>query len=250
MKTIITGFVALFLMLFSFSFALAENETTNESATPMLISAPVENTSMEVEDNETVSDSQVFWKKVGIAFTFNQEKKAEMELKLAEMELIRARIASKNNNTNAMVKALEAHQRLIARVQERVSKFDEKKNSTERVVGIERAIQAHEAKIARLNNLVATNPNLTAEQIANIQARISQAENNTQHLRDVAEAKLDKLELRRLAMNASGDRVQERKELRNESERLGLNGSGEKLRERVQQRIESRTNNSFEEESD
>lgn len=214
MKIKTIGMVAL-MMLFSFSLVLAENETsdvsTGDSVVPTLISAP-ENDSIDLDedDNQTVSDGQVFWKKVDIAFTFNQEKKAEKEMKLAELELIRAKIAAKNNNSQAMIKALEAHQTLIALVQNRVSKIDEKKNVTDKVVGIDRAIQAHEAKIARLNNIIANNTNLTTEEIARIQENIAITQNNTQHLKEVAEAKLDKLELRRTAMNAEGDDIQKR----------------------------------------
>jgi len=245
MRTTLIGMIVL-MNVFSFSFALADNETIDGPENPMIISAPVENTSVEVEDNETVSDGQIFWKKIRIAFTFNQEKKAEYELRLAEMQLIRARIAARNNNTNVMINALKAHQELITKVQGRVSKFDEKRNSTEKVVGIERAIQTHEAKIARLNNLVANNPNLTTEQVTKIHESITRTETNTQHLKSIAKAKLDKLELRRLAINASENRIRERAQEMTEV----INDSGEQARERIRQRIESRTNNGSKEESD
>jgi len=234
MKIKIIGIVAL-MMLLNFSLVLAENETsdvsTGDSVVPTLISAP-ENDSIDLDedDNQTVSDVQIFWKKVDIAFTFNQEKKAEKEMKLAELELIRAKIAAKNNNSQAMIKALEAHQTLIALVQNRVSKIDEKKNVTDKVVGIDRAIQAHEAKIARLNNIIANNTNLTTEEIARIQENIAITQNNTQHLKEVAEAKLDKLELRRTAMNAEGDdiqkRIQNKTHVNYENNSEMVNGSG------------------------
>lgn len=74
MKKILIGMVAL-MMLFSFSLVLAENENSSDS-TVQDLTPTLENDSANLDDNQTVSDSQIFWKKVGIAFTFNQEKKA------------------------------------------------------------------------------------------------------------------------------------------------------------------------------
>jgi hypothetical protein len=194
MKTKITGFIALFLMLFSFSFALAENETVNSSDVPMLISAPVEDSVLNETEaiDETEAAGNLFWKRAGIWFTFNQEKKAEKELKLAELQLIRARIAARNNNTQAMENALEAHKKLIERVQERVSKI-ENGNASEKLTGLDRAIQLHQTRIARFNAQL-NNSNLSAEQIEKLQERIEKAQENTQHLREVADER--RLEVR------------------------------------------------------
>ena len=230
MKTIITGFIALFLMLFSFSFALAENETVNvsEEVIPTLISAPVEDSVLnETEEvTETEATGSIFWKRAGIWFTFNQEKKAEKELKLAELQLVRARIAARNNNTGAMENALEAHKKLIERVQERVSKI-ENGNASGKLTGLDMAIQAHQARIARFNAQL-NNSNLSAEQIEKLQERIEQAQENTQHLREVANERREKLELR---LNA-------------------VNGSKEQLRERARERVMDQVENESEDESE
>lgn len=206
MKTT-TVLIALFLMLFSFSFAMAENvDNSSSEDSPMLISAQ--------EDEGNISESEamenLFWKKADIWFTFNQEKKAEKELKLAELQLVRARVAAKNNNTKAMEGALEAHQRLIEKIQKRISKFEDKdsaaelKNATDKLVGLERAMEVHELRIDRLNVLL-NNSNLSADEIAKIQARIEKAENSTQHLRDVSEAQRERNELKIKAMNGTGN---------------------------------------------
>lgn len=181
--------MALFLMLFSFSFALAENVSDNSSNenTPMLISAPVEAGDLNESEVENEAKGNLFWKQMDIWFTFNQEKKAEKELKLAEFQLVRARIAAKNNNTRAMEGALEAHRRLIEKVQERVSKI-ENGNASEKLIGLDRAIQVHQARIARFNAQL-NNSNLSAEQIENLQEIIEKAQENTQHLREVANEK-------------------------------------------------------------
>lgn len=229
MKTIMAGIVALLLMLFSFSFALAENETNNVSnETPVLISAPVDTEINNISEDEAMGN--LFWKKADIWFTFNQEKKAEKELKLAELQLVRARVAAKNNNTRAMESALEAHKNLIEKVQNRISKFEDKnsatelRNATEKLVGLERAMEVHELRIERLNVLL-NNSNLSDDEIAKIQARIDQAENNTQHLKDVAQAQRERNELKLKAMNKTRKETEDEKE--NESETVnGSNGKG------------------------
>lgn len=207
-KKVMIGFVALFLMLFSLSFALAENGSVSLNETPNLISV-----SEDVEINnisEEEATGNLFWKKADIWFTFNQEKKAEKELRLAELQLVRARIAAKNNNTKAMEGALEAHRNLIEKVQARISKFEnrdsakELRNATDKLVGLERATEVHELRIERLNMLL-NQSNLSADEIARIQARIDQSQNNTQHLRDVAQQQRERNELKLKAMNQTGN---------------------------------------------
>jgi chromosome segregation ATPase len=200
MKTLIIGLMAVF-MLSAFSAMVLAEEVTDE---PNLIAT--ENSTIDQatanaindELNESASVIDTTLARIGIGFTFNQEKKAEKELKLARLELIMAKIAAKNNNTEAMEKALEAHERIIARVQERINALDGKatkegiKKSAEKLVGLERAIEVHEARIAKLNEILVS-ANLTEEQIANIQARLEKAENSTAHLKEVQAAKIDKL---------------------------------------------------------
>jgi hypothetical protein len=205
MKKTTIGFVALFLMLFGFSFALAENDTLDSSLvsneTPMLISAQVDVELDNVSEKEATGN--LFWKKLDIWFTFNQEKKAEKELKLAEFQLVRARVAARNNNTKAMENALEAHKQLIERVQERVSKI-ENGNASEKLIGLDRAIQVHQARIARFNAQL-NNSNLSAGQIEKLQERIGQAQENTDHLREVANERRLEFEKRFRERNVSDD---------------------------------------------
>ncbi len=212
-----TGFVALFLMLFSFSFALAENASVNDSVNnsdvPILISAPL------VDDNvsESEASGNFFWKQADIWFTFNQEKKAEKELKLAELQLVRARIAERNNNTKAMEKALEAHQKLIERVKERISRFDNTSGNVTKLIGLERALEVHQFRIDKLNETLG-NANLTAEQREKLQERLGQAQENTDHLIEVAQEKRDKLEQRKMNLSGNGSREKAMGRNRNGSE--------------------------------
>jgi hypothetical protein len=169
------------------------------------------NEQLDQEFNESSSGS-VGWEKVKNWLIFNQEKKAERELKIAKMLLIQARIAEKNNNTEAMEKALDKHNKILDKLDKRMNKMKENSNSNrelEKVIGLERAILVHEARIARLNSLL-QNENLTDEQIAKIEEKISKAENVTARLTSLQEARADKLEIKLMAkLNITEQEAQE-----------------------------------------
>ena len=213
MKILIIGLMAL-LLVSAFSIAvMAEDAVSNETASEDTIISPepaeTVDPATEAEINDELNDSAgagtVLIERVKLWFTFNQEKKAQIELKIARLELVRARIAAKNNDTAAMEKALEAHNRLLEKVQARIEKLDGKatkagiKDSVAKFVGLERAIQVHEARIAKLNEILAYE-NLTEEQIAIVQAKLDKAETNTAHLIEVQAAKVDKLKTRLMAV--------------------------------------------------
>lgn len=211
--------IILVLLAFVLAMPLAlaeENVSANVSsdATPVLISEDVSNvTDVEADLNEAdnVGALGMGLKKMGLWFTFNQEKKAEKELQLAKLQLIRAKIAAKNNDSAAMEKALEAHQALIEKVQVRMDKMQNKSK------GLDRAIEVHEARIAKLN-LALLNANLTNEQRQGVEEIISKLENVTSHLRGVETRIENKSESIRERANSSGekgDKVRER--VRNES---------------------------------
>ncbi len=143
----------------------------------------------DLNENESINGLKMGWRNVEIWFTFNQEKKAEKELDLARLELIRAKIAAKNDNSVAMEKALDAHQKILDRVEKRVGKV--------KLTGLERAIQVHEARIAKMNEILA-NANLTAEQKTKIEAKITKATNVTAKLSELNNEKKEK------AGNATG----------------------------------------------
>ena len=194
------------LLMSVFSVAVMAEEAAVATADES-IQAVDQATVAEVNDelNESVSAVDIGMAKIGLWFTFSQEKKAEKELKLARLELIRAKNAALNNNTKAMEKALEAHERIIARVQNRINAIDGAftkegaKESVTKLVGLERAIQVHEARIAKLGEILSSG-NLTEEQIVKIQARLDQAENNTAHLKEVEAAKIDKIKTKLMAV--------------------------------------------------
>jgi len=269
MKTIIIGLIVVLMLSVFSAMVLAEEATDNESQT--VISPGLEETNQTVDQettneindelNGSASVVDTTLARIDIWLTFNQEKKAEKELKLARLELIRAKVAALNNNTRAMEKALAAHEKIIARIQERIDAIDGKttkagvQNSVSKLVGLERAIEVHEARIAKLNEILA-GANLTDEQIAKIQARLDQAINNTAHLKDVEAAKIDKLTTRLMAIanlteEEAAAKIDEIKDAQNLSAIKALVSEIKSARaEKIQERLRERTREAEENETE
>lgn len=203
------AFALIATLLFAMPFALAEDNETDSVIVPSPDSAETSNvtsteldagTVAEINDNldESVSGLRIGWERVKLGLTFNNEKKAMQELKIARLRLIQARIAAKNNNAEAMQNALEAHNRIMERVKDRVNAIDGASDSegtriaAAKLVGLERAIEVHEARISKLNEILASE-NLTEEQRAKLEEKIAKAEDNTAKLRELEAEKKDKL---------------------------------------------------------
>lgn len=204
------AFVLMATLVFAMPLALAEeteNETpvADDSTDSVIAPAPDTTevdaaTALEINDdlNGSASGLRIGWERLKLGLTFNNEKKAMQELKIARLRLVQAKIAARNNDTEAMQNALEAHNRILERVQARVNAIDgasdEKgaRNAAEKIVGLERAIEVHEARISKLNEILASE-NLTDEQRAKVEEKISKAEENTAKLRELEAEKKDKI---------------------------------------------------------
>jgi hypothetical protein len=296
---LVTIALAAMLVLAVAPAVFAENESVVSNETPVLI-APAPNTTSttvdaettaEINDdlNESVSGMRIGWERVKLGLTFNNEKKAMQELKLARLRLIQARIFAKNGNEKAMEKALDAHERLIERVKTRVNAidgaFDNKsaRLAAAKLVGLERAIEVHEARITKLSALLASE-NLTDAQKARIEDKLAKVEANTEKLKELEADKRDKLKTKLRAVtnmteseaeaaiqeiedshNLSAvkalvaekkaehkERVAERLEVRNEVRQNVMNNLSEEtrneirdtVRSEVEQRLEARANKS------
>jgi uncharacterized protein YigA (DUF484 family) len=100
---------------------------------------------------------------------------------------------------------------------ESVSNADNLNDSAVRLRGLERAIQVHERRIAILNDIL-QNANLTEEQMAKVEARISHMENVTAQLNDLNEAKKEKLVTKLMAVsNLTEDEAEDAIENRGEA---------------------------------
>lgn len=203
----LTALIAVGLVFASMHLVAAEDNVSG-NGTPNLISAnpdtiSVSDAESELNESEDVSSWRMGWKQVGVWFTFNQEKKAQKELEIAKLYLIRAKIAARNNNTLAMEKALEAHERIMERVQVRVEKIS-KSNAGSNLTGLDRAIAVHQARITKLSGILA-DANLTEAQRTRVEARLVHAENVTAGLQGV-QAKIQ-AKVQELKGNTAGNAV-------------------------------------------
>lgn len=240
-----TGIIALVMILAIMPLALAEdtssdaialyNDTSNLPDGMVISPAPADSSiTEEAEDdlNEDVSSWQINRERIKNWFTFDQEKKAERELQIAKMLLVQAKIHARNNNTQAMEKSLEAHNRLVNRVKERVQNIngrsDEKglRDNAEKLVGLERAIEVHEARITRLQTML-ENENLTEQQKQVIEAQIERAQNNTADLAQIQLRQQEKVKTKLMAVgNLSEEEAeQEMEQLRERERKQARDGS-------------------------
>jgi hypothetical protein len=258
MKTILTIAITLAMMAaFAVPMVLAEDnetgdindnsdaislydDTSNLSEGLVISPAPTTDTvsaetEAELELNESAGGGKIAWKQFKLWFTFNQERKIQGELELAKLRLIQAKIAAENNNSEAMEKALEAHERIMNRIQNRMDKLDGDSSfeglnaSAIRLVGLERAIQVHERRIAYLSNVLA-NANLTDEQRAKIETKLGKMQDRVGNLTAIQERKMTQIKTKLMAVgNLSEDDANEM-----------VQGRHDKIENRVEQRLENR----------
>lgn len=217
-----------FLFLVSFvSVVLAEEWVSSE-----VISNEIVNDSLiqEVDNSieQDVSNFDVFKARAGLWFAFREEKIAEKELALARLRLAQARKFAKNNNTVAMQKALEEHNRLLEKVQKRIKNIEEKNLSSEKLRGLDRAIQVHELRVERFREKL-ENSNLTEEQKEKLELALNRSTKSLEGLNQLKKIKEEREVLRlRATQNLSEEEAKkiienlskERQEIRQKIEEL------------------------------
>jgi uncharacterized coiled-coil protein SlyX len=215
--------VALMAMLIAMPLVVATNQSVvNLTSSSVNTSITTQNLS-----EEDVTATRIGWEKIKIWFTFSQEKKARLEMDLANLRLIQARVAAKNNNSEAMNRALVAHQTIIDRLQERLTRLSGQNVSNNDTTGLQNSIIEHQNRITQLQNMM-NNSNLTEEQVLRIQARISQAEDVTDRLQEIQdkreEIRQNREDIRDLREQNNDEREQRRdfreEELRNKNRSL------------------------------
>ncbi len=209
----ILAFALVVMLMFATSLALAEEDSVISPAPSSETSTDIDAETVAAlndELDESVSPLRIGWENIKLGFTFNNEKKAIQELKIARLRLVQARIAARNNDTEAMQNALEAHNRILERVQSRVNAIDGASDeegallAAGKLVGLERAIEVHEARISKLNEILASE-NLTEDQRAKIEKHLEQAENNTAQLRALEAEKKERIKTRLRAVGNMTD---------------------------------------------
>lgn len=209
-KTITFGILAILAMaIFASTMVLAEdNNTINSNLTTKCLNGlngtkcgfnPVNNVTQ-------VGSGKIFWKQAGLLFTFNQERKIEKEMNLAQLRLQQAEYATLNNNTKSAERAMNTYNKLMERVNKRNQKIEEREEkqslnkSVSKLAAMDNAISAHETNIVRITEMLASS-NLTEEEKTILEARLAKAQNSTAHLKEVQAKKEEKIQTRLMAEN-------------------------------------------------
>lgn len=202
---VLAGVSLVLVAILASSFVLAEETSTDIAASGDDISGDVS-----VAPDSSLYGLKLGWEKIGLAFTFNQEKKAQKEIELANRRLVEARIMAENGNEAGFAKAQAAHDRLIERAQARLvaidedSKADKIKTSVRTVNGLQIAIDVHEAKIAALKEKLAQE-NLTDKQKESIEALIDKMEVKNDAFRQKIEDKKEKAKTKLMAVEGMSE---------------------------------------------
>lgn len=150
------------------------------------------------------------WEKVGLWFTFKQEKKAEKELALARKRLLEVKKMAEKGNIEAMEKAQAKHDELVASAQARLASIQEDsteakvKDSMKKVSGLERAIEAHENRISVLSDILAEK-NLSDEARAAIEAAVAKMQEKTEVMKQKLEERRANIKTRLKAVTEKND---------------------------------------------
>lgn len=202
MKTNILAIALIGVMLFALPIVVAE-ENLDAS-----VQAEVEAISSDNLDANpgTTPDSALYglktgWEKLGLMFTFNQEKKAQKEIALADRKLLEAKKMAEKGNVKAMERAQARHDALIESAQARLDALQEDtkeaqvRTTAEKIVGLQRAIAAHENRIEVLKDVLAEQ-NLSDEARTAIEAAIVKMETRTQAIEQKLEERKDRIKTR------------------------------------------------------
>ncbi len=227
MKSNLVAIIGFVLVVSLAVFVTAESLSTIEDAD--LEASSVEDLNVEdvgVLPSQAGYGLKLGWERFKLWFIFNQEKKAQQELKLARLRLLEAKLMAERGNFKAMRRAQEAHDRLMERVKRRVEKIGEARNeksfrnSVEKLASLEKAIEVHEHRIELLKDLLESN--LTDEQRELLEGMIARMENATENLKQIEERKKENLKTR--LKTATGKSEEEIKKIIEEIEnKNGLN---------------------------
>jgi len=194
--------------LFAFSaFALAESASEE--------STQIGNESEVSGDPGITPDSSFYglknaWERLNLAFTFNQERKAQKELALAQRKLLEIRKMAEKGNVEAMERARLRHDALIESAQARLSAIQDDtteanaKLAAQKTIRLEIALKAHENRIEILQDILAEK-NLSDEARTAIESAIERMQNRTEKMNEAIEAKKDRIKTRLRALTEKNE---------------------------------------------
>ena len=228
--SILTLFLA--VLLLNVSFAIADDLISSGNSINDSMGL---NLSAGVTPDSGLYGLKLGWEKMKLMFILNSEKKAQRELDLAKLRLVEAKVMAEKGNEKAAEIALLQHDKLISKVEKRITDFKEgntEQNIRDRVKDLavmERSIQVHSERIESLRNILAEE-NLSSEKRDLIEQRLSSIENVTEHLKEISGEKRDRIEKR--LMNVTGRSENEtRKEIEDIENLNGLNSTRKMLAE-------------------
>ena len=202
-------------------------------------------TEVDASLEEDVGAFKIAFKRVGAWLTLNPERRIDKELDLARLRLIQAKVAASNGDEFAMEKAIQAHEKAVQRVGERMEQVRVSRAGAEedfeREVGLERAIQVHSLRIERINELL-ENENLSDEQKERISQAMERTRTSVEVLKSVQERRMEQVQTRAMAeYGLSATEVEQKMNQIQERERIQeLEEITSQKREEVQIRIDER----------
>jgi hypothetical protein len=231
----ITALALIGVLLFA-GFALAE------AAANVTTPTDTETTEMSADPGIT-PDSAMYglktgWENLKLAFIFNQERKAQFELKLADLKLLELRKMAEKGNTKAMERIQTRHDILVEKTQARLAAIQE--DTTEaramiaaaNVIGLEMNLKSHENRIEVLKDILAEK-NLSEEARTAIESAVDKMENKTSAMEQKIEEKKDKIQTRLRAITEKNE-----SEVRDKIEKLeNSSGYTESLKKIAENRI-------------
>jgi len=174
----------------------------------------------EINPDENVN---LGWEKFKLFFTFNQEKKAEKEMQLADAMLAKAQKMAEKGNLQAMESAQKEYEKLTIRAQERIQKLEGKnsESSVKTTARIENQIELHNMRLAQLKeSLIATN--LTDEERVRVENAIERISNRSEKLEETVKRVNEKQRTRAMATDGITETQADKKisEIRNKAMNL------------------------------
>lgn len=118
--------------------------------------------------------------KIGLVFTFNKAKKAELELKLAEKRLAEARLMANENKIDALLRAKEEHKKLIEKVKSDLKDSGDSEADLDKRIELENNLEDQGNRIEDLESVILVKTKgLTDEQRQKLLDLIEEFKNQT-----------------------------------------------------------------------
>jgi len=150
------------------------------------------------------------WERLNIAFTFNQERKAQKELALAQRKLLEIRKMAEKGNVQAMERAQLRHDALVESAQARLAAIQDDtteanaKLAAKKLIRMKIALKAHENRIEILQDVL-SEKNLSDEARTAIESAIERMQNRTERMNEALKAKEDRIKTRLRALTEKNE---------------------------------------------